>query len=180
MADQELRMSSRWLSFPFSWALFGTFLIDFAQCLRFPFASWSKAKAFDQDFQRIPLVLLASKLTGQWWSNANYSSHLVSLDLAPTGSRTLRPRRKERSWTVKKGDRIRRGEKMEDTLTKRRVNRQNRQNMGLLQACMFECLYSSWRLDNDHMSRNTYKPVLYCILYSYIILLQQESKNDNI
>lgn len=40
----------------------------------FPFASWSKAKAFDQDFQRIPLVLLASTLTGQWWSNDNYST----------------------------------------------------------------------------------------------------------
>lgn len=62
----------------------------------FLFASWSKAKAFDQDFQRIPLVLLASTLTGQWWSNDNYSSHLVSLELAPTASRTLRPRRKER------------------------------------------------------------------------------------
>lgn len=88
-------MSSGRLSFPFSCALFGTFLVDFALVFRFFLLLLrSKAKAFDQDFQRIPLVLLASALTGQWWSNDNYSSHLVSLELAPTGSRTLRPRRK--------------------------------------------------------------------------------------
>lgn len=60
-----------------------------------PLALRSKAEAFDGEFQKVPLVLLASVLTGRWQSNDNYSSHSVSLELAPAANCALSPRRKE-------------------------------------------------------------------------------------
>lgn len=60
-----------------------------------PFALRSKAEAFDGEFQKVPLVLLASALTGRWQSNDNYSPHSVSLELASAANCALSPRRKE-------------------------------------------------------------------------------------
>lgn len=60
-----------------------------------PLALRSKAEAFDGEFQKVPLVLLASVLTGRWQSNDNYSPHSVSLELAPAANCALSPRRKE-------------------------------------------------------------------------------------
>lgn len=60
-----------------------------------PLAVRSKAEAFDGEFQKVPLVLLASVLTGRWQSNDNYSPHSVSLELAPAANCALSPRRKE-------------------------------------------------------------------------------------
>lgn len=45
------------------------------------------------------------------------------------------------SWTVKRGEQRGSGEKMEETPTKRRVNRESRQKMGLLWVVhVFLCL----------------------------------------
>lgn len=79
-----------------------TFLVDIAHCLGLsptlrphPLALRSKAEAFDREFQKVPLVLLASVLTGRWQSNDNYGPHSVSLELAPAANCALSPRRKE-------------------------------------------------------------------------------------
>lgn len=70
-----------------------TFLVDIAHCLGLsptlhphPLALRSKAEAFDREFQKVPLVLLASVLTGRWQSNDNYGPHSVSLELAPAAN----------------------------------------------------------------------------------------------
>lgn len=89
-------MSSGWLSFPFYWAVCGTFLTDFAPCLGFSFLLLGdqRPELLIRTSKGIPIVLLASTLTGQWRSNDNYSSHLVSLDLAPAASRNPQAKKK--------------------------------------------------------------------------------------
>lgn len=95
-AEEELRMCSGWLSFAFSWGL-SLWDIPCWFCTVFRFFLLlhdQRPKLLIRTSKGSPLVLLASTLTGQWWSNDNYSSHLLSVELAPTASRTLRPRRK--------------------------------------------------------------------------------------
>ena len=64
-------------------------------------------------------------ITAPIWCPWNWHQQPV----APSGQEERRD-----SWTVKRGEWRGRGEKMEDTLAKRRVNRENRQKMGLLCA----------------------------------------------
>lgn len=76
-----------------------------------PLARRSKAKAFDGEFQKVPLVLLASVLTGRWQSNDNYSPIRCPWNWHQRPIALLVQEEKRNSWRVKRRGQRGRGEK---------------------------------------------------------------------